>query len=487
MNWRIKRVEQLLASSARAPLPRALGATQLMLLGVGIMIGTGIFVLAAQAAQKAGPAMMVSFVIAAFVCTVTALCYAELASLVPVSGSAYTYSYAVFGEIVAWLVGWALIGEYAVAASAVAVGWSHYFIGFVHNFLYSNPSPELTGGPFDGGIVNLPAFALVLLVTGLLYIGTRASARVNTVLVAIKIIALTTFVALTVPVINSGHFTPFAPLGLSGIGGAAASIFFAYVGFDAVATAAEEARDPQRSLPIALIGSLLICTVFYLLVSAGAIGAIGAQPLMDPVSGRGLASGSTALAAACRLDVNLNALACSGEALAHVLRQIHWPKVAALLGVAAFVALPSVILICIFAQTRIAFVMSRDGLLPRCLSNVHVRFRTPYVVTMLTGVIVALAAAFFPVGQLADVANAGTLFAFMMAAVGVMLLRRSQPDRHRPFRTPAVWFVGPLAVAGCLYLFCSLGAFTQFVFVAWAGIGTVVYLAYGRTRSELAQ
>ncbi|MBS0417856.1 MAG: amino acid permease [Proteobacteria bacterium] len=487
MNWRVKRVEDLLASSTRSSLPRALGATQLVLLGVGIMIGTGIFVLAAQAAQKAGPGMMVSFVIAGLVSAVTALCYAELAAMVPVAGSAYTYSYAVFGELLAWLVGWALIGEYAVAASAVAVGWSHYFVGFVQNFLHMRLPTALAGGPMDGGIVNLPAFLVVLLVTGLLYVGTRESARVNAVLVAIKIIALTTFIVLTLPVIKSGHFVPFAPLGLSGIGGAAASIFFAYVGFDALATAAEEARDPQRNLPIGLIGSLVICTIFYLLVSAGAIGAIGAQPIKDPATGHALATGSVALAAACNLDANLNALACSGEALAHVLRQIQWPKIAAMLGVAAFVALPSVVLICIFAQTRIAFVMSRDRLLPASLSSVHPRFKTPHVMTVVTGLIVACAAALFPVGQLADVANAGTLFAFMMAAAGVMWLRRSQPHRHRPFRTPALGVVGPLAIAGCVYLFYSLGAFTQIVFVTWCGVGGVVYLTYGRTRSPLAQ
>lgn len=487
MNWRIKPIESLLQSAERSALPRSLGAFDLMLLGVGIMIGTGIFVLLAQVAQKAGPAMMISFVIAGFVCAVTALCYAELAAMVPVSGSAYTYSYAIFGEVIAWFVGWALIGEYAVAASAIAVGWSHYFVGFLRSLFDAALPSGLAGGPFDGGIVNLPALVVVLLVAGLLYVGTRESARFNAVLVAIKIAALLMFIGITFPAMHRANFVPFAPLGAPGVGAAAASIFFAYVGFDALASAAEETRDPQRNLPIGLIGCLLICTVFYLLVSAGAIGAVGAQPVMGGTSGRALASGSLEMAAACRMPAHLNALACSGEALAHVLRQVHWPKAAGLLDIAAFVALPSVVLICIFAQTRIAFVMARDGLLPAVLSAVHRRFKTPHAVTVCTGLIVAVAAAIFPVGQLADVANAGTLFAFTAAAAGVMWLRRAQPQRRRPFRTPALWAVGPLAVAGCLYLFCSLATFTRLVFLAWCGIGAVVYFVYGRANSYLAR
>jgi APA family basic amino acid/polyamine antiporter len=272
---------------------------------------------------------------------------------------------------------------------------------------------------------------------------------------------------------------------MAGVSAAAASIFFAYVGFDAVSTAAEETRNPQRNVPLGLIGSLVICTVFYLLVAAGAIGTIGAQPVVDE-AGRGLAAGSRELAAACQQAVHAGRLACSDEPLAFVLREIGWPQVSRLIGLAAFLALPSVILIMLYGQTRIFFVMSRDRLLPEFLSKVHPKFRTPYVVTVITGSVVTLASAFFPVGQLADVSNTGTLFAFMTVAVGVLILRRTEPERPRAFRTPGVWVVGPLAIFGSMYLFASLALFTQMLFVGWAVVGLVVYLSYGYRRSPFA-
>jgi APA family basic amino acid/polyamine antiporter len=480
-------VESLLEISGRRPLHRSLGAWQLTLLGVGTVIGTGIFVLTAHAAQKAGPAMMVSFVIAGFVCAVTALCYAELSSMVPVSGSAYTYCYAVFGEAVAWAVGWALLSEYAIAASAVSVGWSNYFVGFAQHFLHWTVPTALARGPFDGGAVNLPAATLALLITALLYIGTRESARFGSVLVAIKVAALAVFVALTIPVMHAANFQPFAPLGWPGIGGAAGSIVFAYIGFDVISTAAEETHDPQRAMPIALAATLLICTTFYLLVAAGAIGALGAQPIIDPASGRGLAAGSLELARACQGAPHAADLVCSGEALAHVLRQIGWARVASLVGAAAFVALPSVVLMILFAQTRVFFVMSRDGLLPALASRVHARFHTPHVATLITGSLVAIAAACFPVGKLADLANAGTLFAFFMVAAGVLVLRRTQPRRQRRFRIPAVWAIAPVAMAGCAYLLYSLGAVTKFAFAIWAVAGLACYCLYGYRHSHFGR
>ncbi|HEY4986596.1 MAG TPA: amino acid permease, partial [Bradyrhizobium sp.] len=275
---RTKSLEAILATAEKKSLHRSLGPFQLTMLGIGAVIGTGIFVLTAEAAQKAGPGMMISFVIAGFVCAVAALCYAELASMVPVAGSAYTYTYAVVGEMFAWMVGWALILEYAVGASAVAVGWSGYFVGLMHNALGIDVPQYLAVGPFQGGLINIPAIIVSAFVTGLLIIGTTESARFNAVLVAIKVLALTVFIALTLPLAKEAYFHPFIPNGWGTVGvvGAASSIFFAYVGFDAVSTAAEETRNPQRNVPIGLIGSLLICTVFYLLVSAGAIGAIGA-------------------------------------------------------------------------------------------------------------------------------------------------------------------------------------------------------------------
>ncbi|EJL25550.1 amino acid permease [Novosphingobium sp. AP12] len=485
MFGRVKPLDAILATAEKKSLHRSLGAFQLTMLGIGAVIGTGIFVLTAEAAQKAGPGMMLSFVIAGFVCAVAALCYAEMAAMVPVSGSAYTYSYAVMGETVAWMVGWALILEYAIAAGAVSVGWSGYFIGWLNTSFDLNIPLAFVRGPFDGGIINLPAMLIATLVTLLLIKGTKESATVNAVLVGVKILALTLFVALTIPVIKSGQFTPFAPLGFAGISGAAASIFFAYVGFDAVSTAAEETKNPQRNMPIGLIGSLAICTIFYMLVAAGVIGTVGAQPVFGP-GGEALSPGTPALAQACG-SIQDAAVVCSKEALAWTLRQVGYPFVGWLVGAAAIIALPSVILMMMFGQTRIFFVMSRDGLLPEFFSKVHPRFHTPHVITMLTGVFVALFAAFFPVGLLADVSNSGTLFAFAAVSIAVMVLRKTDPTRKRPFRTPAVMVTAPVAIAGCIYLFFSLSFHTIALFVGWAILGLIVYYAYSRSRSHVGR
>ena len=507
MFGRVKSLDAILATAEKKSLHRSLGAFQLTMLGVGAIIGTGIFVLTAEAAQKAGPGMLISFIIAGFVCAVAALCYAEMASMVPVSGSAYTYSYAVMGELLAWMVGWALVLEYAVAAGAVAVGWSGYFVGLLREYLGITLPTELVNADAliaqiklafgaanseaiqtaiaTGGFINLPAAIIALLVTWLLVIGTKESAYINAILVMVKITALTLFVVLAVPVMNSQNFEPFAPLGFGGISAAAASIFFAYVGFDAVSTAAEETKNPQRNMPIGLIGSLAICTVFYILVASGVIGSVGAQPLFD-AAGHALSPGSTELAAACVTDAG-KSVVCSKEALAWTLREIGWQQVGNLVGLAAGLALPSVILMMMFGQTRIFFVMSRDGLLPEVLSRVHPKYHTPHVVTVITGVFVAIFAALFPVGALADISNSGTLFAFAMVAIAVLLLRSRDPGRARPFRTPAVWLVAPLAAFGCLYLFWSLSGYTKLLFVGWAAVGLIVYFAYSRSRSHVGR
>ena len=480
---RIKPLDAILATAEKKSLHRTLGAFQLTMLGVGAVIGTGIFVLTAEAAQKAGPGMMLSFVIAGFVCAVAALCYAEMASMVPVSGSAYTYSYAVMGELVAWMVGWALILEYAIAAGAVSVGWSGYFIGWLNTSFGVSVPLDLVRGPFDGGVINVPAMVIAALVTALLIKGTKESATVNAVLVGVKILALSLFVLLTIPVIKTGNFTPFAPLGFAGISGAAASIFFAYVGFDAVSTAAEETKNPQRNMPIGLIGSLTICTVFYLLVASGVIGTVGAQPVAGP-HGEVLSPGTPALSQACSA-IHDSAVVCSKEALAWTLKSIGYPFVGWLVGAAAIIALPSVILMMMFGQTRIFFVMSRDGLLPEVFSKVHPRFRTPHIITVLTGIFVTLFAAFFPVGLLADVSNAGTLFAFAAVSIAVMVLRRTDAGRVRPFRTPALMLTAPLSIIGCVYLFFSLDMKTKLIFVGWAAVGLVVYYLYSYSRSHV--
>lgn len=484
--WRVKPLDLILKTAERKSLKRQLGAFQLTMLGIGAIIGTGIFVLTAEAAQKAGPGMMVSFVIAGFVCAVAALCYAELAAMVPVSGSAYTYSYAVLGEFVAWLVGWALILEYAVAASAVSVGWSGYLIGLLEHSVGIRIPDALANGPYAGGIVNLPAVFISLLVTVLLVRGTKESAVVNAVLVTVKVLALILFIALALPVMNDANFRPFAPLGSAGMIGAAASIFFAYVGFDAVSTAAEETKNPQRNIPIGLIASLVVCTIFYLLVAAGAIGSYGAQPVFA-ADGSPLSPGSMEMAARCTelSGIGQTPLVCSREALAHVLREIGHPVVGNALGLAAFIALPSVILMMIYGQTRIFFTMSRDGLLPDALSRVHPRYNTPHIVTIVTGLAVMVAAAFFPVGRLADISNSGTLFAFLVVSLAVLMLRRSDPGRHRPFRTPFVWIIAPLSVIGCVVLFFYLPTDAKLVFPIWAGIGLVFYFMYGYRKSHM--
>jgi APA family basic amino acid/polyamine antiporter len=501
---RIKPLDDILATAEKKSLKRSLGAFQLTLLGIGAVIGTGIFVLTATAAQKAGPGMMVSFMIAGTVCALAALCYSELASMVPVAGSAYTYSYAVMGEIVAWLVGWALILEYALGASAVAVGWSGHIIGLLDSLgvhlphaLTVGPKIEwgfLQGGEV-GGLLNLPAVIIVALVTTLLVIGTKESATFNAVLVLIKVSALTLFVAVTVPMI-SGHaanFHPFAPRGWgsplsssgAGVLGAAASIFFAYVGFDAVSTAAEETKNPQRNVPIGLIGSLLICTVFYLLVAGGVIGAYGAQPLFNGAVP--FKEGSPELYASAACHAANAPLVCSKEALAYVMRQVASPMLGNVIGLAATIALPSVVLLMMYGQTRVFFVMARDGLLPDRLSSVHPKFRTPWVVTIVTGIFVAIAAAFLPVGTLADYSNAGTLFAFAAVSIGVMVLRYTDPNRARPFRTPLVFVVAPLAIVGCLLLFFSLGKESKELFFFWTLAGLVFYFLYGYRHSNVAR
>ncbi len=498
---RVKPLDAILATAEKKSLKRSLGAIQLMLFGIGCVIGTGIFVLTSAGAQKAGPGLLLAFAIAGGVCIVAALCYAEIAAMIPVAGSAYTYSYASMGEFFAWTVGWALIMEYAIAASAVSVGWSGYFSGTILNeFLGIDLPAWLSAGPLalggaEGGLINLPALVIALLVTGLLVVGTSESAKVNAVLVAIKVVALTVFVALTFTSseFSPERFNPFLPAGVfggwgTGVGavGAAATMFFAYVGFDAVSTAAEETRDPQRNVPIGLVGSLLFCTLFYVLVAAGAIGTIGGQPIMGP-GGVPFPAGSEELARQCALAQHAAALVCSDEALAHVLRQIGFSGIGNMLGIAAFLALPSVILVLIFAQTRIFFVMSRDGLLPEVLSRVHPRYHTPHVVTMITGCVVALGAAFFPVGQLADISNAGTLYAFIMVALAVMLLRKRDPHRKRPFRVAGLAVVGPLTIGGCLFLFVNLPTMAMLFLPLWGAIGIAIYVFYSRGRSHLGR
>lgn len=447
-------------------LKRTLGWPHLVALGVGAIVGTGIYTLTGVGADRAGPAVMLAFLIAGVVCACAALAYAELATLIPRAGSAYAYSYAVLGEGLAWIVGWSLILEYTVVCGAVAVGWSGYATGFLQAAGIDLPA-ALLAGPHGGGVINLPAILIVWAVAGLLILGTRESATVNAALVGLKLVALAAFIAIAAPAFDAQNFTPFMPYGFTshveggevrGVMAAAAIIFFAFYGFDAVSTAAEEAKNPGRDLIIGIVGSMVACTIIYMAVAASAV---GAMPYLD--------------------------FAKSPEPLAHILRTLGAPDVARLIGAAAVIALPTVILAFMYGQTRIFFAMARDGLLPERLGGVNARTGTPVAMTIATAVVVSIIAGLFPLAEIAELANAGTLCAFIAVAIAMMVLRHREPDRPRVFRTPLPWLVGPLAVAGCVYLFASLPAITQERFFIWNGIGVLVYVLYGMRKSRLAR
>lgn len=451
-------------SGSRA-LRRTLTWPHLVALGVGAIVGTGIYTLIGIGAGKAGPAVIVSFAIAGLVCACAALAYAELATMMPAAGSAYSYSYVALSEPVAWVVGWSLVLEYTVVCAAVAVGWSGYAVGFLNGWGVTIPH-EFAAGPHAGGIINLPAILITMAVAGLLALGTRESAFVNTLLVLLKMSALALFIVLAVPAFDPANLEPFAPYGWGseevggntvGVMAGAALIFFAFYGFDAVSTAAEETKDPARDLTIGIIGSMLICTVVYMAVAAAAIGAM-------PVA----------------------AFSASGEPLAHVLRSLGWPGAAQLIGAGAIVAMPTVLLAFMYGQSRIFFAIARDGLLPERLAHVNARTGTPVLMTMVTAVVVSVIAGLLPLGEIAELANTGTLAAFTAIGISLIVLRRRAPDAERRFRVPFYLPVALAAIGGCLYLFVSLPEKTQARFLVWNLIGVAVYLAYGMRRSLIA-
>ena len=439
----------------------------LVALGVGAIVGTGIYTLTGISAGLAGPGVIFSFAIAGAVCACAALAYAEMATLIPETGSAYTYSYTVLGELFAWVVGWSLVLEYTLVCSAVSVGWSAYASGvMVHQLGWAIP-PALLAGPWAGGIVNLPSVLVALGVSGVLLLGARESANINFILVLVKLTALAGFVFLTLPAFKAGHFQPLMPYGFvahvgpdgvkRGVMAAAAIIFFAFYGFDAISTAAEETKNPARDLTIGIVGSMLLCTAIYMIVAAAAL---GASPFQN--------------------------FSKSAEPLAFILRSLNHPLAASLIAGAAIVALPTVIMVFMYGQSRIFFAMARDGLLPRGLAMVSSR-GVPTVVTLFTGVVAALMAGLAPLSKIAALANAGTLLAFIATAICMMTLRVVDPSRARPFRCPLPWLIGPAAVLGCLYLFSSLPLVTVVSFLIWNAAGVGVYLLYGRTKSRLAE
>ncbi|MBU8974675.1 MULTISPECIES: amino acid permease [unclassified Lysobacter] len=473
-SWlRRKDIDKVTVHEEGRRLVPTLGWPHLVALGIGAIVGTGIYTLIGVGADKAGPAVLLSFIVAGMVCACAALAYAEMSTMMPAAGSAYTYSYTVLGEAIAWVVGWSLILEYSLVVSTVAVGWSGYFAGFLQ-WVSQNTGWDVTlpaalaAGPHAGGVINLPAIVITFLVAGMLIAGTRESATLNAFLVVFKLIALGVFIAVALPAFDSSNLQPFMPYGFSkstgadgmerGVMAAAAIIFFAFYGFDAISTAAEETKNPGRDLSIGIIGSMIGCTIIYVLVALAAVGAM-----------------------------SFSVFSKSAEPLALIMRELGHGTAALVIGIVAVIALPTVLLAFFYGQSRIFFVMSRDGLLPRSLSKVNPRTGTPVAITVFTAVLVAALAGVARLDEIAALANAGTLVAFIAVAVCLLVLRVRDPNRPRTFRTPMAWVVGPLAILGCLYLFWSLPHKTQLWFLAWNVVGVVVYLAYSRRASLLAK
>ncbi len=478
-----------IADATEGGLQRTLGTKDLVALSIGAVIGAGIFSTLGTAAAGsvgpngeilrygAGPALVLSFVLLGAVCALAALCYAELAAMIPQAGSAYAYSYASFGELVAWIIGWDLILEYAVGNVAVAISWSGYFTSLLSPFVElpgwlthgywqvkASSSPEmvalLESAPRLAGIpilVNIPAFVIVMLVTWLLVVGVRESARANAIMVAIKLAVLALFVIVGAMHIDPANYTPFAPNGFTGIHQGAAIVFFAYIGFDAISTAAEEVKDPQRTMPRGLLLGLGICTLIYVIVGAVATGLVPYQQL------------------------------ASSDPLAHAfdvagLQRFEW-----IIAAGAVVSMSAVLLVFQYGQPRIFYAMARDGLLPAAAAKVHPKYRTPHVTTILTGVLVAIAAAVADDVATYDLTNIGTLFAFVLVCLGVLVLRVTQPDRPRPFKVPFVWFVGLGGASACFFVMRGLPPNAWKGFGIWLAIGLVLYALYGWRNSRLRQ
>ncbi len=479
---RTKSVEQSIEDTEEPDhqLKRELSATDLTVFGVGVIIGTGIFVLTGVAAHdNAGPAVALSFVVAGVVCALAGLCYAELASTVPVAGSAYTFSYATLGELAAWVIGWDLVLELALGGAVVSTGWSKY-LGVV----LSNAGITLPGS-IDGGkdsVVNVPAVLIALVITGVLLVGIKLSSRITTIIVAIKLAVVILVIVAGLFYIKKANYTPFVPtavtpktlsggheslmqavlgltpsnFGVLGIFSAAAIVFFAFIGFDIVATAAEETREPQRDVPRGILASLAICTLLYVAVS---LVVVGMQKYSD-------------------LDTE--------APLANAFKAVGADWIATIVAIGALAGLTSVVMILLLGQSRVLFAMSRDGLLPRGFAKVHPKWGTPYRITLTTGLLVAALAGFIPLAALAELVNIGTLFAFIVVSIGVVILRRTRPDLHRPFHTPLVPLVPIVSVLSCLYLMVNLPVDTWIRFVVWMLIGFLVYGFYGRTHARAA-
>jgi APA family basic amino acid/polyamine antiporter len=456
-------------------LRRVLGPLNLTTLGIGAIIGTGIFVLTGTvAAQNAGPAVVLSFIVAGIASIFAALCYAEFAALVPMAGSAYTYGYATLGEFIAWIIGWDLVLEYALGAVTVSIGWSGYVVSFLNGLGLHIP-PELTaarGSPVtlaDGSTVtalfNLPAVLIIAIVTTLLVVGIKESANVNNVIVVIKVAVVILFIALAAQAVNPENWRPFIPentgvreqYGWTGIMAGAGVVFFAYIGFDAVSTAAQEAKNPQRDMPIGIIASLLICTALYILVSGIATGVLPYTQLdvPDPIAKVADAAG------------------------------LGW--ISGLIKLGAIAGLSSVILVMLLGQSRIFWTMSKDGLLPPVVAKVHPRFKTPWITSIVTGIGVAIFSALLTVREAGSLVAIGTLAAFVVVSIGILVLRVREPNLHRPFKAPVIWFTAPMGALSALYLMISLPWSTWVRLIVWFAIGLVIYALYGYRNSRLGR
>jgi APA family basic amino acid/polyamine antiporter len=454
-------------------LSKALGATSITAMGIGAIIGAGIFVLTGTAAaQFAGPGIILSFVLGGIACAFVGLCYSELAAMLPVCGSSYTYTYATLGEIFAWMIGWDLILEYAMGAATVAVGWSGYIVSLLHNAGINIPPAfaaapgtviKLADGTTVTGIINLPAIVIIAILTTMLVLGTKESARLNNIMVAVKLVVVVAFIALGVFFIKPANWHPFIPantgefgnFGMSGILRGSAVVFFAFIGFDAVSTAAQEAKKPQRDMPIGILGSLVICTILYILVAGVLTGLVsyGQLNVPDPI-----AKGVDAIG-------------------------LTWFSV--LIKFGALTGLTTVILVLLYGQSRIFFTMSQDGLLPPLFARVHPRLQTPHLSQIMIGTIVAIVAALTPISVLGEMVSIGTLFAFILVCGAVIYLRRSDSDASRPFRVPGVPIVPVLGILFCLLLMAGLPLVTWVRLVVWLVIGLVIYVSYGRNHSKL--
>jgi APA family basic amino acid/polyamine antiporter len=457
--FRKKSINQLLEiTEDKKGLKRVLGTPALLLMGIGAIIGAGIFILTGIAsAFYAGPAIIISFLIAGVACLFTALCYAEFASMIPIAGSAYTYSYVTLGELLAWIIGWDLILEYLVIVATVAVGWSGYIVNIFTSLGLILP-PQLINPPgVEGGLINIPAVLIIVGITWLLIRGVKQSSQVNTVIVIIKLSVILLFISIGVNYINPANYHPFLPYGWSGVFKGAAIIFFAYIGFDAITTAAEEVKDPKKTFPIAILGSLLISSVLYIAVSGVLDGVLPYYIFKQT---------------AAPVAFALNQLG------------IHWADI--VISIGALCGITSVLLVSFFGQSRVFFAMSRDGLLPEFFSRLHKDFRTPTNGILIVGIFASVLAAFLPITELAELVNIGTLAAFIIVSAAIIILRKQRPDLKRPFKTPLVPLIPVLAIVFCFFLITQLPSITYVRFILWLIIGLVIYYFYGRKNSLLS-